>query len=204
MTEVPVEALRTLFLNDLLSRPLTTPSQEKQTGGLVDRKGQSWVVFDIDGTREAARQRSLPKTEDLPPSFRRLDDICAPGYTGRKREQCQWNGGATAKPRQVSVLLHPVTVGSALILWHDWGRRIHRRACIHLLRHQRVEVQVESGDVTPAVPLAPLSRAKRAHYRLTWAQRLARNARPETDGQITIRVFGVPKHFATSLGLAAA
>ena len=29
------------------------------------------------------------------------------------REQCQWNGGATAKPRQVSVLLHPVVVGSA-------------------------------------------------------------------------------------------
>src|SRR5712692_10237486 len=23
------------------------------------------------------------------------------------REQCQWNGSATAKPRQVSVLLHP-------------------------------------------------------------------------------------------------
>ena len=27
------------------------------------------------------------------------------------REQCQWNGGATAKPRQVSVLLHPLLVG---------------------------------------------------------------------------------------------
>jgi hypothetical protein len=81
----PVEALRTLFLDDLLSRPLATASQEKQTGGLVDRKGQSWVVFDIDGTREAARQRALPKTEDLPPPFRRLDDVCAPGYTGRKR-----------------------------------------------------------------------------------------------------------------------
>ena len=87
LTEAPFEALRMLFLDDLLSRPLTTASQEKQTGGLVDRKGQSWVVFDIDGTREAARQRSLPKTEDLPPPFRRLDDICAPGYTGRKRGQ---------------------------------------------------------------------------------------------------------------------
>jgi hypothetical protein len=120
------------------------------------------------------------------------------------REQCQWNGGATAKPRQVSVLLHPVTIGSASILWHDWGRRIHRRACIHLLRHQRVEVLVEPGDVTPAVLLAPLSRAKRAHYRLTWAQRLARNARPKTGGRVTIRLFGVPEHFATTLGLAAA
>jgi hypothetical protein len=28
------------------------------------------------------------------------------------RDQCQWNGTATAKPRQVSVLLHPLTVGN--------------------------------------------------------------------------------------------
>jgi transposase len=41
------------------------------------------VILDIDGTREAARQRSLPKTDDLPPPFRRLDDVCAPGYRGR-------------------------------------------------------------------------------------------------------------------------
>jgi hypothetical protein len=84
LTEEAVEALRTLFLDDLLSRPL---SNEKQTGGLVDREGQEWVVFDIDGTREAARQRALPQTEEFPPVFRRLDDVCAPGYTGRKRGQ---------------------------------------------------------------------------------------------------------------------
>ena len=82
LTEAPVEALRTLFLDDLLARPLTP---DKQTGGLVDRQGHSWVVIDIDGTREAARQRALPKDDDLPPAFRRLDDVCAPGYTGRKR-----------------------------------------------------------------------------------------------------------------------
>src|SRR5438876_8029720 len=34
LTKEPVEALRTLFLDDLLSRPLT---DDKQTGGLVDR-----------------------------------------------------------------------------------------------------------------------------------------------------------------------
>ena len=84
LTEAPVEALRTLFLDDLLSRPL---SSDKQTGGLADRVGNAWVVFDIDGTREAARQRALPQTEDLPPPFRRLDDVCAPGYRGRKRGQ---------------------------------------------------------------------------------------------------------------------
>ena len=82
LTEAPVEALRTLFLDDLLSRPL---SNEKQSGGLLDRAGGQWLVFDLDGTREAARQRALPKGEDLPPAFRRLDDVCAPGYTGRKR-----------------------------------------------------------------------------------------------------------------------
>src|SRR6266513_240700 len=84
LTEEPIDALRTLFLDDLLSRPL---AHEKQTGGLVDRAGSTWVVFDSDGTREAARQRALPQTEDLPPPFRRLDEVCAPGYTGRKRGQ---------------------------------------------------------------------------------------------------------------------
>src|SRR5713226_10611470 len=82
LTEASVEALRTLFLDDLLARPLT---HDKQTGSLLDRMGNSWMVFDIDGTREAARQRALPQGEDLPPAFRRLDEICAAGYTGRKR-----------------------------------------------------------------------------------------------------------------------
>ena len=84
LTEAPIEALRTLFLDDVLSRPLT---HDKHTGNLVDRIGNAWVVFDIDGTREAARQRALPQTEALPPAFRRLDEVCAPGYTGRKRGQ---------------------------------------------------------------------------------------------------------------------
>jgi hypothetical protein len=82
LTQEPVEALRALFLDDLLSRPLF---QERQTGSLKDREGGDWVVFDIDGTREAARQRALPQTEELPVAYRRLDKVCAAGYTGRKR-----------------------------------------------------------------------------------------------------------------------
>ena len=42
-------------------------------------------MFDIDGTREAARQRALPQTDELLPAFRRLDDVCAPGNPRRKR-----------------------------------------------------------------------------------------------------------------------
>jgi hypothetical protein len=520
LTEAPVEALRTLFLDDLLCRPLTP---DKQTGGLVDRAVNTWVVFDIDGTREAARQRALPKGEDLPPAFRRLDEVCAPGYKGRKRgevvrtrttisqahsyqwlgsfgkrgnghyreelrkglsaigryltasqlepshtllrldgqygtgavlsevagfafvirgkeytvldhplvqtrlhlppdqvkprpesqmvrslydcpevpvgpegvpcrvvvathpagkkkspvgitradvvyelffttlpqraftasdvvevylhrgafeptlfdedqeidpdrwcshsawgqecwqlvsqwvwnlrlelghhlltspvrttefapavaeikqqpstrgygkpavaaafkvgrfsgqdftlqsdgtlrcpanqtlsvherrkeadgslrvvyaasirscrpcplrEQCQWSGAATAKPRQVSVLLHPVAVGSSPLLWRDWSRRAHRRACMQLVRHQRLEMSLSPpAAASPPIADVILPRAQRARYRLCWQERLARNARVSTAGQVTIRVFGAPAAFAASLGLATA
>jgi hypothetical protein len=528
LTETRVQALRTLFLDDLLSRPLSNDSNEKQTGGLVDRAGNAWVVFDLDGTREAARQRALPQTEDLPPAFRRLDDVCAPGYTGRKRgqvvrtrtvisqahsfhwlgsfgnrgngryreelrqalaaigrylaayqlpkertllrldgqygtgavladlvgfafvtrgkeytvldhplvqarlhlppdqiqqrpesqmvrslydcpevpvgpegvlcrvvvathpagnkkspvgvtragvvyelffttlpqqvftasdvvelylhrgafepaladedqeidpdrwcshtacgqeawcivsqwvwnlrlelghqleptplrttefapaippqseqaaassvpaagyspptmatswktgrfsgqdfplqpdgtlrcpagqslsaqerrreadgslrvvyaasirscrpcplrEQCQWHGSATAKPRQVSVLLHPLQVGPAPLLWRDWSRRGHRRACMRLVRHQRIEVSLPPPTAaSPRTADVILSRAQRAHSRLSWTERLARNARPPTAGQVTIKLFGIPENFAILLGLATA
>jgi hypothetical protein len=121
------------------------------------------------------------------------------------REQCQWNGSTTAQPRQVSVLLHPLVVGSLPILWKDWSRRQHRRACIQLLRHQRVEVRVELGlAAAPTLPPAPLSRAQRAHYRLDFQERFARNARAPTASQVTIRLFGVPEAFAAFLGRAPA
>jgi len=82
LDQAAVEALRTLFLQDLLARPLV---KEKQPGELWDRPGNHLLVFDIDGTREAARQRALPQTADRPVPQRRLGDLCAPGYTGRKR-----------------------------------------------------------------------------------------------------------------------
>ena len=118
------------------------------------------------------------------------------------REQCQWQGSATKKPRQVSVLLHPLVVGSEPILWRDWSRRHHRRACIQLVRHQCVKLEIEPPTTARlTVTPAPLSRAQRAHSRLSWAERLARNARPLMAGRVTIKLFGVPQAFATWLGL---
>ena len=121
-------------------------------------------------------------------------------------EQCQWNGSATKKPRQVSVLLHPLSVGSELFLWYDWSRRVHRHACIHLLRSQRIEMHmhppgsdVATSPVTPAL----LSHAERAHTRLSWDQRLVRNARAPSEDKPTITLFGVPDAFAALLGLRA-
>ncbi len=116
------------------------------------------------------------------------------------REQCQWNGKATAKPRQVSVLLHPLEISGSPLLWRDWSRREHRRASIQLLHSQRVEIQ--SAPQTEVEPVSSiLSRAERAHYRLTFPERLARNARAPTASLPTIKLFGVPDAFAAFLGL---
>ena len=80
LDQTSVEALRLLFQDDLLARrPFASP------GGLLDRTGGQWMVVDVDGTRQAARQRTLPQTEALPAPHRRFDQVCAPGYQGRKR-----------------------------------------------------------------------------------------------------------------------
>ncbi len=120
------------------------------------------------------------------------------------REQCQWNGSTTAKPRQVSVLLHPLTVGSAPLLWRDWNRRHQRRACLRLHR-QRLDIQMEPDLPPPSPTVSPpiLSRAQRAHYRLSWDERLARKARKAQIGQFTFKLFGIPEAAALWLGLTS-
>lgn len=74
-----------------------------------------------------------------------------------------------------------------------------------MVRHQRLEV-----SLSPPVAVSPgsgeviLSRSQRVHARLSWQERLARNARVSTAGHVTIKLFGVPEGFAISLGLATA
>lgn len=119
-------------------------------------------------------------------------------------EQCQWEGSHTAKPRQVSLLLHPLARGEGRFRWRDWSRRFYRRACMQLVRFQRLEVESHPALAPPSDP-APdlLSRAQRAHSRLTFPERLARNARSAAAGRLTITLCGVPQGFATFLGLAS-
>jgi len=58
-------------------------------------------VFDIDGTREAARQRALPQTDELPPALRRLDDVCA-AFLPRQQTQGKTTACSTIRwPRRV-------------------------------------------------------------------------------------------------------
>jgi len=43
------------------------------------RLGRRYLVFDVDATRQAARQRALPCGADLPTAKRREGAVCAPG-----------------------------------------------------------------------------------------------------------------------------
>src|SRR5947199_10651077 len=62
LDQASVETLRTVFLQDALARLGSAES----VGGWWDRQGQEWVVFDLAGTRQAARQRAPPQSPDRP------------------------------------------------------------------------------------------------------------------------------------------
>jgi len=76
-----LEAFRTLFEQQTFAEGWTS----KSIGGIFDRQGRRSLVFDVDATRQAARQRALPCDPTLPAAKRRLDAVCALGYRGRKR-----------------------------------------------------------------------------------------------------------------------
>jgi hypothetical protein len=90
-----VEAFRTLFEQHGEASGWTNES----IGGIWERQGRRSIVFDVDATRQAARQRALPCDPALPPPRRRLDAVCAPGYTGRKR-------GEVVRTRTVVLQMH--------------------------------------------------------------------------------------------------
>jgi hypothetical protein len=133
------------------------------------------------------------------------------------RTLCQEHGTSTKKPRRVSAVLHPLPqMGpeeqppsrlSALaphpVLWGDWSRSQPRRAWIRWQRSHLVTVEVASVPL-PCSPPSPFSRAQRAHWRLTWQQRLARNARPLTAPPVKMTVYGLSSQLAQALGLRVA
>ena len=75
-----VSELRKLLFADLLHNGIKL----EYIGGLYDRTACRHILFDIDATRDAARQRSVPTCADYPPVHRRRSNY-ARGYSGRKR-----------------------------------------------------------------------------------------------------------------------
>lgn len=83
------------------------------------------------------------------------------------REPCQWNGSTIAKPRQVSVVLHPLVAGLQPILWRDCSRREHRRVYQQLLRDQHIEVKQASALSSQSRSASLPAILSRAHVRLS-------------------------------------
>jgi hypothetical protein len=58
-----------------------------------------------------------------------------------------------------------------------------------------------SSCLTAPPAIAPLTRAQRAHWRVSWEQRLAGSACSSRVREIDIHLFGIPVPLASSLGL---
>src|SRR5947209_14794893 len=106
------------------------------------------------------------------------------------RPDCQGYGADTKKPRRVSAVLWPLDTPPALptpslprlsvawpLLWADWPRCQTRRHWLTLLRSQSVIISLLPVPVlADPSPPTPFPRSQRAHWRLSWKQRLHRNA----------------------------
>jgi hypothetical protein len=134
------------------------------------------------------------------------------------RVQCQ-ESSATLKPRRVSAVVFPLSsshsdsssppdpapapLPSAPVLWRDWPRCGIRRTWLKVIRSQTMRLDNSSpcsSSLAPAPTEKTLTRAERAHWRLSWAQRLTRNARSSDAPRLVVTLHGLPATFASSFG----
>lgn len=134
------------------------------------------------------------------------------------RVQCQ-ESSTTLKPRRVSAVLWPLSSAhadssplpdptpahppSAPVLWRDWPRCSTRRTWLKVIRSQTVCLESSASLSPPHGPCAIekiVTRAERAHWRLSWDQRLSRNARPADAPRLIVTLHGLPAAFAAAFG----
>jgi hypothetical protein len=95
------------------------------------------------------------------------------------------------------------------LVWADLGGRKLRRTWFTRLRRQQVTVQAQVPSPTQPCPASSptspvlLSRAQRAHARLSWQERLVRNARTSSSAHYHITLFGVAPQVAAYLNLTS-
>lgn len=132
------------------------------------------------------------------------------------RMQCLAHGHETKRARRVSAVFRPIEgpspppeppapPGDAAqpILWGDWSRCQTRRRLMSLLRTQTVTITLlpAAASTLDAADHRPLTRQERKHARLTWEQRLARNASGASEPCVKLHLFGIPPAFAQAIGL---
>jgi len=101
-------------------------------------------------------------------------------------------------------VLHPPPAASP-VLWRDWPRCSIRRQWMKIVRSQMVEITRGMGsppNPSQHLPANQCTRPQRAHWRLSWEQRLARNARLASAPPMTITLHGLPAAFAQIYGFA--
>jgi hypothetical protein len=136
------------------------------------------------------------------------------------RVRCQ-ESSATIKPRRVNAVLWPLSdTGSACspslpepsespplfpVVWRDWPRCQLRREWLKVIRSETVTFSWRTSETTERAAETHeevLTRAVRAHYRLSWQERLARNASPSDAPTLTVTLHGLPSTFVASFGFA--
>jgi hypothetical protein len=139
------------------------------------------------------------------------------------RQQCQEHP-STKKPRRVSAVFWPLPADplvapalpsspltpplppSAPLLWRDWPRRSLRRRWLQLIRRETVIFSWEPSP-PPEPPVEQdetvFTREQRAHYRLSWSQRLARNARLSDAPRLSVLLYGLSARFFETFGSSA-
>ena len=127
--------------------------------------------------------------------------------------------GSTVKARRVSAVYWPLPSSPLAVpisrrdlssppacspvLWRDWPRCHIRRQWMNVVRSQTVEVTRGSPpppDPSKDLPPHLFTRSERVHWRLSWEQRLSRNARPASSPPVTVTLHGLPAAFAQSYG----
>jgi len=136
------------------------------------------------------------------------------------RSQCQ-ESSSSLKPRRVSALLWPLAdTPSACspplselpappplcpVVWRDWPRCQLRRGWLKVIRSETVTFSWEppqTAEQTAQTSEKVLTRAQRAHYRLSWEERLARNALSSHAPSLMVTLHGLPSTFVVAFGFA--
>ena len=150
-----------------------------------------------------------------------LREQCQESTTTKKPRQVSavvWPVEAST-PTLAQLSAHPVAVSSEQrsspppelpaphpVLWGDWPRCHLRRQWMRVLRTQTVTLtsgsaQQEEKREVEAQHTQVQTRAQRAHWRLSWHERMARNARLSTASPLEVTIHGLPAAFAQSFGL---
>jgi hypothetical protein len=69
--------------------------------------------------------------------------------------------------------------------------------------HEHVPPPIQPSPPSPPASPQLLTRAQRAHARLSWQERLARNVRTDTSVHFHITLFGMASQVADYLNLAS-